>query len=373
MKGARANWTEDSRAAFIHAMVAEIRRGSYVDSGFKMAGWGQIVKDLNTQTGGSFSKQQCQSLYPKLKADWIAYSAIIGNSGFGIDPETLAPTAPKSVWDTLIVAHPLAAQFRYKALKHFDELDIVFYGSSATGKFAKSPFSQVTPSQKHSRDNGETSEEGEKSRKESKNARKAAKYDSSSENERENEEPAARPQLKRSQGEDNSSEEEQQQIRKSPAAVAANYRSQARKHADEDSSSEEEQSIKKEPAVKYRPQARKPADEDRSSEEEQVKKKQVPVKPLPVKTQARKPRENVQEEVAKLLGKIVSNQEILVKHHTADSFLTRAMYLFKEKHSANLSAAERVKFHRYLRDNAESFLQMDDEEIEACIADCLNY
>ena len=151
MKGARANWTEDSRAAFIHAMVAEIRRGNYVDSGFKKAGWGQIVEDLNTQTGGSFSKQQCQSLYPKLKADWIAYSAIIGNSGFGIDPETLAPTAPKSVWDTLIVAHPFAAQFRYKALKHFDELDIVFYGSSATGKFAKSLLSQVTPSQKHSR------------------------------------------------------------------------------------------------------------------------------------------------------------------------------------------------------------------------------
>ena len=44
------------------------------------------------------------------------YAVIIDNSGFGIDPRTDAPTAPKSVWDAMIAAHPSAAQFRSKAL-----------------------------------------------------------------------------------------------------------------------------------------------------------------------------------------------------------------------------------------------------------------
>ena len=43
MKDARASWTKDSSAAFISAMVAEIRRGKYVDSGLKKAGWGHIL------------------------------------------------------------------------------------------------------------------------------------------------------------------------------------------------------------------------------------------------------------------------------------------------------------------------------------------
>ena len=58
------------------------------------------------------------------------------------------------------------------------------------------------------------------------------------------------------------------------------------------------------------PQAKKATDDSGSSDDEDGRhtlsqQKQVPVKPLPVKTQARKPKETAQEEVVKLLGKIV--------------------------------------------------------------------
>ena len=148
----RAKWSDEARFHFITAMVTETERGICVDSGFKKVAWQRIVDDLNEQCRGTYTKQQCQSFYPKLKADWTAYSAIVGNSGFGVDPDTLAPTAPKSVWDLLILAHPLAAQFRNKALKNFAELDIIFNGSGATGKYAKSPFTPVTPRHKHGND-----------------------------------------------------------------------------------------------------------------------------------------------------------------------------------------------------------------------------
>ena len=68
----------------------------------------------------------------------------------------------------------------------------------------------------------------------------------------------------------------------------------------------------------------------------------------------------------------MSNQEVLVKHHTASSSLTQAMSLFKEKYSADLTAVERFKFQKYLKDNSELFILMDDEEMKTCIDDCLN-
>ena len=85
-------------------MVTETALGNSADSGFKKASWQRIVNDLNDLVKPRqelFTKQQCQSLYPKLKADWVVYSNIMNNSGFGIDPDTHVPTATKSVWDTM--------------------------------------------------------------------------------------------------------------------------------------------------------------------------------------------------------------------------------------------------------------------------------
>lgn len=319
------------RAHFITAMVMETERGNYVDSGFKKVGWQNIVNDLNRLSAGNFTKQQCQSLCPKMKAEWTVYSAIIGNSGFGIDPITLAPTAPKSVWDTLILAHPTASQFRNKALRHFDELEIIFTGSSATGKFAKSPFMVLTPNHKRCRDSGNVGFSGE----------------------------------------------EERSSKKTKIMPAAYCMNPGADHASDDESSSDSAELPRQSIAKPSFHASNSAEEVSSIEDNEdlpktTKAKPIPVKPLPMKSSSRKPRENAQDEVVKLLGKIVSNQELLVKHHTADSSLTRALAIFKEKYSAELSAADRFKFQKYLKDNSELFLHMEEDEMIACIDDCLN-
>ncbi|KAI9086567.1 hypothetical protein K1719_031428 [Acacia pycnantha] len=60
-----------------------------------------------------------------LKRLWqVAYDIVYGpnTSGFGWDPETKLVTADKEVWDEYMKAHPMAKEFRTKALPNFDSL-----------------------------------------------------------------------------------------------------------------------------------------------------------------------------------------------------------------------------------------------------------
>lgn len=152
----KADWNDDNRRYFINAMVREIEQGTFVDTGFKKAAWKHIVDDLNAASGKEFNKQQCQSYYSVLKSQYVMYSTLLDNSGFGVDPITNGPTAADSVWDAFCKAHPKAIQFRDKPLKSYDELDIIFTGKSATGKYAQSSV-PVTP--RHAIELSEASED----------------------------------------------------------------------------------------------------------------------------------------------------------------------------------------------------------------------
>ena len=67
-------------------------------------------------------------------------------------------TASDSVWDAFCKAHPKAIQFRDKPLKSLEELDCIFSGKSATGKYAQSS-GPVTPSQRRDIELSEASED----------------------------------------------------------------------------------------------------------------------------------------------------------------------------------------------------------------------
>jgi hypothetical protein len=132
-------WTDESREAFILAMQDETCSGSAVDSGFKSAGWTKIVAAVE-QKGFPYTKQQFQSQYKNLKAGWVMWVAIMGNSGFGINHETMCATADNNVWEEFLIAHPGGKIFRTKAMFMFEELNEVFDGKAATGKYAVSSF-----------------------------------------------------------------------------------------------------------------------------------------------------------------------------------------------------------------------------------------
>lgn len=62
--------------------------------------------------------------------------AIKSNSGFGWDEVNRVPTAPESVWETYMKAHPEAEKFRKRSLLHYDLLHELCANISATGEYA---------------------------------------------------------------------------------------------------------------------------------------------------------------------------------------------------------------------------------------------
>ena len=126
-------------------MVSEIDAGVFVDSGFKKASWQKIVAALNenyenkretSEPKFTYTKQQCQSYYSKIKSQWSVYDMLMNNSGFGRDPDTGGPTACDSVWNAVIAAHKDAVNYRHKILSLYEECTYIFTGKSATGKYA---------------------------------------------------------------------------------------------------------------------------------------------------------------------------------------------------------------------------------------------
>ena len=139
----RVDWTDENRHHFVQAMVNEASKGNFVDNGFKKQSWQAIQNEFNSASGCRYDKQQLHSHYAVLKKRYHIYKMLKDNSGFGVDPSSGAPTAPSEVWAAYIKAHPDAAQFRYKAFTPFDDLDSIFTGKVASGKYARS--STATP------------------------------------------------------------------------------------------------------------------------------------------------------------------------------------------------------------------------------------
>ena len=71
-----------------------------------------------------------------MKKEYDTFITIKNNSGFGWDSEKGVPTAPESVWDAYIKAHPEAERFRHHGLVHYAVLDELCANRSATGEFA---------------------------------------------------------------------------------------------------------------------------------------------------------------------------------------------------------------------------------------------
>jgi hypothetical protein len=62
----------------------------------------------------------------------------MNNSGFGTNSVTLGPSAPVDVWERCIDAHPGAGALQFKPRMFYEELDFIFMGKIATGKYAMS-------------------------------------------------------------------------------------------------------------------------------------------------------------------------------------------------------------------------------------------
>ena len=276
----RVSWNDTNRRHFLNAMMNEASKGTFVDNGFKKQSWHSIMLEFISTSGCKYDKQQLHSHYGVLKKKYNIYSALINKSGFGVDPNNGGPTAADDVWFSYLKAHPDAAEFRGKPFALFNDLDSIFTGKVATGKYSKS---SMTPS------------------------------------------PVAVPREKRQR--DSSGDE-----------------SWFKGGKDQDDNDESDGNSDD---IPVRNTARAVAAPEKE------------VKPVPLRHVRAKPG----SEIAGFLGKIVDNQERIMKHNMADSKLDQALKCFSAKYS-DLDVMDRIKFKTVLSAfsaTSAMFLQMNDE------------
>ena len=121
----------------------EAAEGNFADNGFKKQTWHAIQQEFHATAGFKYDKQQLHSHYAVLKRKYNVYKAFADNSDFGVDPNNGCPTADDDVWSAYLKVHPDASELRGRPFVYFDDLDSIFTGKVATGKYSKSSF--MTP------------------------------------------------------------------------------------------------------------------------------------------------------------------------------------------------------------------------------------
>jgi hypothetical protein len=136
----KALWNDQMRFIFIAAIQKQVTAGKSAENGLKKEAWTKIVSEVETNTGATFTKAQLHSQLQQLKRKYNTIKPLIDNSGFGSGfgwNDTLKiPTAPNQVWEDYIKVHKDAAEFRFKTLPYYDELDAIFTGKVTSGMWS---------------------------------------------------------------------------------------------------------------------------------------------------------------------------------------------------------------------------------------------
>jgi hypothetical protein len=87
-----------------------------------------FTDQFKSQSGKSYTKSVIESKYSEQKKKFVALKTVLSLSGFGIDPASGVPTAPKAVMDAYIEAHPKIAFIFNKPLPNIELLKDLFIG-----------------------------------------------------------------------------------------------------------------------------------------------------------------------------------------------------------------------------------------------------
>ena len=77
-------------------------------------------------TNKPYTATQLQNKYKYMRTTWIVWRDLGENSGFGWDETNKLYISTDAVWNSYIISHPKAAQFRRKTLFRADDLNILF-------------------------------------------------------------------------------------------------------------------------------------------------------------------------------------------------------------------------------------------------------
>ena len=133
-----ASWTPERTSLLVTLCHGEVIRGTGDGNGFKAQVWSRILIDFNREANVAYTQPQLSSKLSDLKNRYKTFTHCANNSGFGWDIVKKIPTAPEDTWVAYLLAHPKAKEYRFQTLENYDELNDIFCGKIATGKYASS-------------------------------------------------------------------------------------------------------------------------------------------------------------------------------------------------------------------------------------------
>jgi Myb/SANT-like DNA-binding domain len=99
-------WTYTMEEALFTTLLEKVRSGKRADSGFKYEAWIDALEAVRSRAPSSIhpllSIEKLKSKESNTKASYRDWKWLIGQSGFGLHPETRVVTASNEAWDEVL-------------------------------------------------------------------------------------------------------------------------------------------------------------------------------------------------------------------------------------------------------------------------------
>ncbi|KAK9145326.1 hypothetical protein Sjap_005229 [Stephania japonica] len=138
-KAIRANWTNSNLKVFLDLCNNQVMVGGRPCSNLSRQSWPIVIKEFEKKTGLSYNQRILKNKWDQLKKQWNAWSKLTSLTRIGRDPIDQRVIIENDSWDEYLKANPDAMKFRYEPLMFANEMELLFGGTSATGKAAWVP------------------------------------------------------------------------------------------------------------------------------------------------------------------------------------------------------------------------------------------
>ncbi|OMO81232.1 Reverse transcriptase, RNA-dependent DNA polymerase [Corchorus capsularis] len=132
-------WTNDMDDYLLSLLVNQMHKGQKIGTAFTKAAYAYIVSEICKQYDITCTREHVRNRMKTLKKTHSTVCRMLKESGFGYNASTHMLEAETSVWLKYIKAHPKDASLRYKMIRNYDKLHLIFAKDHATGSLARGP------------------------------------------------------------------------------------------------------------------------------------------------------------------------------------------------------------------------------------------
>ncbi|CAA0810589.1 Unknown protein [Striga hermonthica] len=140
MEPRRSEMAAENKKFFVDIMLEEVLEGNCVGGKFTHQQWVQMTEKLNTTCPRKYQYniKQVESKYKRLKTNWTRFYNVKNNAmGLGWDSVRGVIYSDEDAWKNWTDRNDQDRDLKKKSCLHYEELTTIFFGSTATGRYAR--------------------------------------------------------------------------------------------------------------------------------------------------------------------------------------------------------------------------------------------